>query len=176
MQQPPTLIPSRRPPYKKGFWCLIPLIGAFVGLTILLIGIFRYKDVKYTLIGLLGIAWTVIIYSSLYLYSQSPTGREGFKFFTQNNLNQTVAEIELYHIQRGRYPDSLQQLKSIDSFPPIWDPMQRVGKSPKLNYGRVGDKYFLFSSGLDGIPHTKDDLYPQIAIHDSSKIGLIRPE
>jgi hypothetical protein len=42
-----------------------------------------------------------------------------------------------------------------------------------FNYERVGDKYRLFSSGEDGIPNTEDDLFPQVTITDSSKIGLI---
>jgi len=41
------------------------------------------------------------------------------------------------------------------------------------NYKKIGDRYLLFSSGQDGIPNTKDDLFPQIKITDSSKIGLI---
>ncbi|MBS1662531.1 MAG: hypothetical protein JST68_15925 [Bacteroidetes bacterium] len=40
--------------------------------------------------------------------------------------------------------------------------------------GRVGDKYWLFSSGIDGIPGTKDDFYPEIEIEDSSRVGLVR--
>jgi hypothetical protein len=42
------------------------------------------------------------------------------------------------------------------------------------NYQKIGDKYLLFSSGQDGIPNTKDDLFPQITITDNSKIGLIQ--
>jgi len=42
------------------------------------------------------------------------------------------------------------------------------------NYKKIGDKYLLFSSGQDGIPNTKDDLFPQVTITDSSKIGLMR--
>ncbi len=42
------------------------------------------------------------------------------------------------------------------------------------NYEKIGDKYSLFSSGQDGIPNTKDDLFPQVTITDSSKIGLIK--
>ena len=175
LQRPP-IIPKRRTPYQKGLWCLIPLIGAFVGAAIILFGVFKYRDWKYVLIGVLGIAWTVAIYGTLIIYSLSPAGRLEFKVITQENLNQTVADLELYHLQHGQYPDSLGQLKTINKFPQYFDPMQPVGKSNYFNYGRVGDKYFLFASGLDGIPYTKDDLYPQVAIADSSKIGLVRPE
>jgi hypothetical protein len=31
-------------PYLLGFLCLIPLVGAFVGLDLLLYGLIRYKD------------------------------------------------------------------------------------------------------------------------------------
>ena len=174
LQRPP-IKPKQRAPYLKGLWCIIPLIGAFVGAVIVLKGVFKYKDWKYTLIGALGIAWTVALYGSLFIFSQSAAGRDGFKVFTKDNLNHTVADLELYHLQFGQYPDSLTQLKKIEQFPPYFDPMQRIGASSYLNYGKVGDKYYLFSSGLDGIPHTEDDLYPTVEISDSSKIGLIRP-
>lgn len=47
-------------------------------------------------------------------------------------------------------------------------------KNSYYNYEKVGDKYLLFSSGQDGIPNTKDDLFPQVEISNSSKIGLIK--
>jgi len=150
------------------------MIGAFVGLGLLLVGTIRYKDKKLAIIGVAGIVWSIILYGGLMLFATSRSGKADFKPFTQNDLNQLVAEIELYKLQRGHYPDSLKQLKSIDKFTPLNDPIQfRPGKSSFI-YGRVGDKYYLFSSGLDGIPNTKDDLYPSIDIPDSTKIGLIR--
>lgn len=101
----------------------------------------------------------------------------GFRIIAEANLNELVAHIELYNLQHGRYPDSLRQLQHINSFVPIVDPVQGVNmrRNSLFNYGRVGAKYYLFSSGKDGIPHTVDDFYPSIDISDSSKIGLVIP-
>ena len=34
----------------------------------------------------------------------------------------------------------------------------------------------MFSSGIDGIPNTSDDIYPTITAADSTKFGLIRKQ
>ena len=73
----------------------------------------------------------------------------------------------------GHYPDSLQQLKGIF----IFDPLMEVGKGTghaTFNYRRIGDQYTVFSSGIDKVPNTRDDIYPEVFISDSSKIGFIR--
>jgi hypothetical protein len=57
---------------------------------------------------------------------------------------------------------------------PISDVKIKYDKKPvKFNYQRVGNHYYLFSSGVDEIPNTKDDIYPAIAKSDSAKFGLI---
>lgn len=61
---------KKKSPYKLGFWCLIPLIGAFVGIWLILYGIFKYKDKWIVLIGVAGIMWTVVLYSLLYYVSE----------------------------------------------------------------------------------------------------------
>ena len=84
--------------------------------------------------------------------------------------------IEFYKLQNGIYPVSLQHLQEIDAFAPVTDAAQGMQtKRPAFyNYEKMGDKYSLFSSGMDGITGTKDDFYPQIEIPDSSKIGLVK--
>jgi hypothetical protein len=52
---------TQRPPYWLGLLCLIPLVGAFVGLGLLLYGIIKYKDKWLVMIGAFGIAWTIFI-------------------------------------------------------------------------------------------------------------------
>ena len=76
----------------------------------------------------------------------------------------------------GHYPDNLQQLLEDDKLAPIYDAAQGMNtkENSYYNYQKSGDRYLLFSSGQDGIPNTKDDLFPQVTITDSSKIGLIR--
>jgi len=95
---------------------------------------------------------------------------------SQIKLNYIMKDVEFYKIQNGVYPESLEQIKK-NVFGWIDDPIQSRkgnGINTRFNYKKVGDKYYLFSSGIDGIPHTKDDLYPTFAKTDRSKFGLIK--
>ena len=86
-------------------------------------------------------------------------------------MNNLIKDIEFYKIQNGEYPKTLNDLDSYS----IYDPTQdSKGKNNCFNYKLIGDKYLLFSSGIDRIPNTKDDIYPEICVVDSSKIGLLK--
>ena len=76
----------------------------------------------------------------------------------------------------GQYPASLQKLLEEDKLAAMNDAAQvmKIKESSYYNYEKIGYKYSLFSSGQDGIPNTKDDLFPQVKITDSRKIGLIK--
>lgn len=168
------------PPYLLGLLCLIPCVGAFVGLALLLYGLLKYKDRWLSIIGAAGILWTIIIYSSLfYAGRNAPAFKKGFEDISQFQLNSLVKNIEYYKLTHGQYPDRLEQLKEEDQLAPIYDAAQGMNAKGIVmyNYERIGDKYTLFSSGQDGVANTKDDLFPQLTITDSSKIGFIkRPE
>ncbi|OIR12668.1 hypothetical protein GALL_57350 [mine drainage metagenome] len=166
----------QKPPYLLGLLCLIPLVGAFVGFGLLLYGLIKYKDKWLSIIGAAGIAFTIIIYSAFFYASKHTTVfKKGFTDISQMQLNSLVKNIEFYKIQHAEYPDSLQQLLIDDKLAPINDAIQlnQQQQNSYYNYKKVGKRYSLFSSGQDGIPNTKDDLFPQITINDSSKIGLI---
>ncbi len=168
--------PKYKPPYLLGLICLIPLVGAFVGLGLLLYGLLKYKDKWLSIIGAAGILWTILVYSTLfYAGSHVSVFKKGFEDMSQLQLNSLVKNIEFYKLEHGLYPDSLKQLLSDDKLAPINDAAQGISRKVNsyYNYKKVGDKYFLFSSGQDGVPNTKDDLFPQIRITDSTKIGLI---
>jgi hypothetical protein len=128
------------------------------------------------MIGIFGILFTIGIYSFLFYYvKHGDLSKKGFAELSQMQLNSLVKDVEFYKMQHGQYPDSLPQLLSDDKLAPVNDVIQSVQmrQDPYYNYQKVGDKYLLFSSGQDGIPHTSDDLYPQITISAGSKIGLI---
>jgi hypothetical protein len=170
-------IQKSKPPYLLGLLCLIPLVGAFVGLGLLLYGLIKYKDKWLAVIGAAGILFSVIVYSSLfYGMKHASIFKQGFSDISQMQLNSLVKNIEFYKLQHGQYPDSLQQLLDDDKLAPTTDAIQlnQGRQNNNYNYQRLGDKYVLFSSGEDGIPKTKDDLFPQVIISDSSKIGLIK--
>ena len=171
-----TTSPKSKPPYLLGLFCLIPLVGAFMGLGLLLYGLLKYKDKWLSIIGAAGIVWTIIVYSTLfYAGKHASIFKQGFADISQMQLNTLLKNIEFYKIQHGQYPDSLQQLLVDDKLAPITDAIQlnQERSNDEYSYRKVSDKYFLFSCGQDGIPNTKDDLFPQITITDSSKIGLM---
>jgi hypothetical protein len=158
-----------KPPYNRGWWSLLPLIGGIHGIIMIVNGIFRYKDTKYALLGLGGILVTVAVYAPLVYKSRQGTA---FVDMSKMQLNGLVKEIEFYKLQNGTYPDSLEQLDIKDGFTSIHDPILNIKDNDKYNYHKIRNKYTLFSSGLDQIPNTSDDIYPSLSI-DTSKIGLI---
>lgn len=166
-----------KPPYLLGLLCLIPLVGAFVGLGLLLYGLIKYKDKWLSIIGTAGILWTIIFYSALfYAGTHASIFKKGFIELSQMQLNALVKNIEFYKLQHGQYPESLKQLLSDDKLAPINDVAtgMTIKGNSYYNYQKIGDRYLLFSSGQDRIPNTKDDLFPQVTITDSSKVGLIK--
>jgi hypothetical protein len=161
-----------------GLLCLIPLIGAFIGLVFIILGISRFKDKWFTLIGVAGITFTVIIYSSLfYAVEHTSIFKESNKLMSQNFLNDLVKEVEFYKLENGQYPDSLQQLKTKDEFISIYDPIHSMGSENSVfGYERRENYYNLYSSGYDGIPNTEDDFYPEVSKKLIGKIGLLNYE
>ncbi|WP_460556380.1 hypothetical protein [Ferruginibacter profundus] len=154
---------NTKPPYLLGLLGLIPLVGAFVGIALILYGIIRYKDKWLIAVGAGCIIFTIIIYSSLFSLFKNPKVRNGFADISQKSLNSLCRNIEFYKLEHGSYPDSLPQLLSDVTFAPINDPVAVWGsKNSYYNYKNLGDKYLVFSSGIDGIENTKDDIYPTI--------------
>lgn len=164
--------PKADPPYWIGLLGLIPLIGFFVGLALLLYSIFKYRNTKLLVIGVACMLFTVCVYYSLYRFSQSEMALQTVDSIAQEELNALVAHVEFYKLENGVYPDSLPQLSGSGRFVPIYDHSQlaRYDKTVPFNYENLGDKYLLFSSGPDGIPHTGDDIFPQLK-SGSDQIG-----
>jgi len=159
--------------YARGWLGLIPLVGGFVGIGLIILGIFKYRDKKLIIIGTAALLFTVAIYSSLfYMTDYSDTVGKGTAKISEKFLNSLVKDIEFYKLKNGSYPDSLEQLLSNNDIVEIYDPMltRRPGaKETKFNYKKTGDTYILFSSGLDRIPNTKDDIYPTESLNNISK-------
>jgi len=157
--------------------CIIPLIGAFVGVLLIIWGLFKYKDQKLVVIGTFGITITILVYSFLfYQVRYSDHTKRGFAKISQNTINTVMKDVEFYKLQHGIYPDSLPQICDHKSISFIIDPLQIVkGKKRRsyFYYQKVGLQYRLFSAGLDGIPNTRDDIYPQVKPSDANKFGLI---
>lgn len=150
------------PPYKLGYLGLFPLVGFFVGIGLTLYGIFRYKDRKLTVIGVVCMLFTVLAYSALfYIGYSSDIGKKSWKNHAQIQLNGLIKNIEYYRIQNGKYPENLKELENPKEFVFTHDPTQSELKNDYYNYKNLGKNYILFSSGSDQIQNTKDDIYPE---------------
>jgi len=165
-------IKSIKPRYLIGILCLIPLVGALIGFGMIMFGIFQYRDKWVVFIGAIGILVTVYFIKSNDLHSKSSI--KNFAAGDKYELNDLVKQIEFYKLQNGVYPDSLKQIDVKGEMVIINDPILSLSecKNTLFNYHKIGNKYTLFSSGIDTIPNTADDIYPSLKI-DTSKIGLI---
>jgi len=165
-------IKSIKPRYLIGILCLIPLVGALIGFGMIMFGIFQYRDKWVVFIGAIGILVTVYFIKSNDLHSKSSI--KNFAAGDKYELNDLVKQIEFYKLQNGVYPDSLKQIDVKGEMVIINDPILSLSecKNTLFNYHRIGKKYTLFSSGIDTIPNSADDIYPSLKI-DTSKIGLI---
>lgn len=163
------IIPNERPPYLLGLLGIVPVIGAFVGLVIVLTGIFKYKNIWFTLIGGAGILCSILVFSGVLTPNKEKEDTTKMIPITKERLNTVIKDIEYYKMEYGIYPDSLAQLNSFQ----IYDPAQSFTEKIRTFIYRVdGEKYLLFSSGYDGIENTSDDIYPEIS--PTSKVGLKR--
>lgn len=158
---------NKSAPYSLGFLGLIPLVGFFVGIALILNAIFKYKDRKLFFIGLFGVVFSLIIYG--YLFYDMKYGKESgsqFAKMAQNDLNSLVNQIELHKLSKGVYPDSLSELREIDPYILISDPLllrkMRNNSDNNFFYKNHGVRYELFSVGFDGLPHTEDDIFPNL--------------
>ncbi|MGK4568128.1 hypothetical protein [Flavobacterium sp. 3HN19-14] len=156
---------NSKPPYLLGLLGIIPLVGFFVGAGLTLYGLIKYKDKKLVIIGIACMLFTVFVYSTLYYVGfVSDSGKKEWEKLSQMELNGLIKNIEYYKIENGKYPDSLKELLKKNEFVSIVDVTQPIKNKERgyYNYKKKGENYLLFSSGTDGIPNTKDDIFPQI--------------
>jgi hypothetical protein len=155
----------------------IPVIGLVFGFISIIIGLINFKRFKILFIlGVSGIAVTILIYSCLFIV-QHHMEKNG-KFYeleaqtTEMFLNNLSNELENYKCKYGSYPDSLEQISRLNSMIVINDMfnkkknsfekfgIKKADKTPDFYYKLDSGKYKLFSVGKDGKPFTNDDIYP----------------
>lgn len=170
-------------PYVIAGFSFFPLLGIPFGITAILWGLLsRKKGGRLLAIrGTCGILVTIILYGSLYYKGFVERGGIADDLKTRlasQTLNTLVPAVELYRLQHGTYPASLDELqKTAGKNNVIFmnDPFQ-FSASPSQNffyYKRVGvDHYYLRSVGPDGIPFTTDDIVPDIT-NPSGNLGLL---
>jgi len=161
----------------------IPLVGVLFGVISIVWGLFTKKPGGRILagIGAAGIAFTVVLYGALFYFGFVQRGGvydELRNKAAQYTINSLVPAIEMYKIQFGHYPESLDELKNSlpsNSLVVIYDPrFVRAGEPHKFYYERVDDNhYYLRGVGPDGVPFSKDDIVPQIPTASEGKLGLL---
>ncbi|MCG8337936.1 MAG: type II secretion system protein G [Proteobacteria bacterium] len=173
-------------PYVLGALSFIPMVGVIFGIIVIVLGVTKRRigGIKLILIGVLGILFTVGLYGKLYY--EGFVKKEGVYVelrgkLVQSNLNNLVKHIEYYKIQNSKYPDSLFDLAPNENGQSseailIYDTMSNpgIGKElPLFHYELIngGSNYYLFSSGIDEVPFTSDDIHPKVSKDEMEKIG-----
>jgi len=160
--------------YKYGWLGLFPIIGIIPGIILLLKGI-KFKNRILYIIGIADISLAIFVCVAAFtnIFGAVSKGREMNEYAIRRQLRLTVQAIEYYRSKKGAYPDSLNQVHLFDKSLPVYEPNYYF-KRILFNYKKVGSNYILFSSGLDGITNTKDDIYPDLSNTEVIKIGLIQ--
>ncbi len=176
-------------PYVISGLSFIPLLGVLFGLIVIVWGIIKRKvgGWKLVIIGTLGILLTVVLYGTLFykgFIERDGVFDELSGQLAQTQLTDLVKHIEYYKIQNGYYPVKLEELQpedseKINSFVFIHDAANKklkITEQVLYFYKPINDgqNYHLFSSGIDGVPYTADDIHPVVATTEMNKIGYRR--
>jgi len=172
----------------------IPLLGVGFGIAAILWGASKWrgggKPVAY--IGAAGIAFTVLLYGSLFAigirWSDSDEFLEAQLSLSQARLTEIMKSVEVYRLTHGEYPDSLHALDEGQGIErnygdttvgPAFSFRFWEYREPQSEfyYSRLedGSRYHLFGIGLDGEPFTDDDVYPLVPAGDADGLGIILP-
>ena len=96
-----------------------------------------------------------------------------------STITSLVSEIELYKIQNGKYPETLEAFhKSLpeNSIVFVFDPTHVAmdGERRHYHYELIDDShYYLLGVGADEKPFTNDDVLPNIELKKNGGIGLL---
>ena len=172
-------------PFVLGGMSFIPGIGIIFGVAAAIWGIFTKKEGgrKLAIVGGAGIAFSVVLYSSLFYFGFLQRGGvyDDLRVkLSETNLTALVPAIEFYRIQNGKYPDSLEDLQKSqpeNSTVFVFDPTDiKAAKQSRYFYYEVPDKdhYYLLGVGPDGQPFTSDDQYPTVKSTTEGTIGFLK--
>jgi hypothetical protein len=166
----------------------IPLVGFFTGIVAIILGIIAIKKDKSKLgiiglvLGIIGILISVGLYGSLFYFGFVQRGgvydELRTKMVQEQQLPNTLNAIEAYKARFGVYPTNIDDLKRVSNDPWITlDQLQVMNSKQKdktFYYENKGEKYYLFSRGVDGEPFTPDDVFP-LSNATTGNIGYITP-
>lgn len=167
--------------YAFGAASFIPLLGVVVGIIAIVIGMSSKKagGRLLALLGLCGIAFTFIVYGSLFYFGFVQRGGiyDGLRTqMAQSTIDALVPQIEFYRLQHGSYPASLDALRKSSPGQGMLMTFDPSSITPRpFYYERVGDDhYYLRGVGPDGKAFTADDLLPDVQVPPDSHIGLLK--
>jgi hypothetical protein len=174
-------------PYVIGGMSFIPLCGVIFGIVSIVGGLVTPKrgGKVLSLVGGLGIAFTVILYGALFYFGFIQRGGvyDSLRVqLAQTQLASAVQAIEFYKLQNGNYPRTLLDLQEpSQQIPPtyIFDPtIVNPSASQSLTFYyqvlKDGRGYYLLGVGADGKPFTFDDILPSIGAKNTGL--LISPD
>ncbi len=156
--------------------CLLPGFGLIIGLFLIFFAVFEFKSRSFILIILGEMAISVLFFILLkndaeYQFHYSKESAVLFSREVVDDLNSIEQKLKDFKLKFGNYPDSLEQLEKEYPELHIKDPLSarnpKINKSVDYNYHSFDTTYLLFSSGIDAIPNTKDDIYPSQSKADS---------
>lgn len=183
---PPALPAAARPPLPGGYYAFgcasfVPLLGIVVGIVAIVIGLSSRKKGGrlLALLGAGGIAFSVILYGSLFYFGFVQRGGiyDGLRAqMAQSTIDELVPQIEFYRLQHGSYPPSLDALRNASSGQGMLMTFDSSSIIPRpFYYEPVGnDHYYLRGLGPDGKAFTADDLVPKVDVPDDGRIGLLK--
>ncbi len=156
-----------------GILSFIPLIGLLFGILAIIFGIVAKRDINKGLysskdntangivLGSFGILLTVVLYGSMYYFdfiAKKGPFEQGKNDVTTQVLTQDAGLLELYKNKTGKYPASLEDLKTAgyQVYPSdYWmNPLYYRISADRLSYE-------LRSLGTDGTYGTGDDIFPK---------------
>jgi hypothetical protein len=146
----------------------IPAIGVLFGFVSIVISLFNFKRFKLLFIlGLSGIIFSIVLYSTLYYYGSVKRGGTYDKLRVSMDiylLKEIDKEIVNYKFKFGTYPTELKDILKENKNLTLKDPIVYVIKNYKgdslFYYKMIPDSFVLFSVGFDGKPFTNDDIHP----------------
>ena len=174
-------------PFVIGGMSFIPGLGIFFGLVSIVWGTITKREggKKLRMVGALGIAFSMLLYSALFYFGFAKRGGMYDELRTKladSTLTSLVPAIEFYKAQKGKYPESLEELQKSQpegSMTFVFDPTDvNVAGQPRYFHYQLVDEshYYLLGVGPDGKPFTADDQHPNIHSTPEGNIGYIRKE
>ncbi len=172
-------------PFVIGGMSFIPGLGIFFGLVSIVWGTLTKREggKKLRMLGAAGIAFSVVLYGALFYFGFAQRGGVYDDLRTklaESTLTSLVPAIEFYKAQKGKYPESLEELQKSQpegSTVFVFDPtdVKVAGKSRYFYYQLVDEvHYYLLGVGPDEKPFTDDDQNPNVESSPGSTIGYIR--